>query len=279
MSRPPIRVDLHSHTLHSHARDTVGAMAAAAHARGLAVFGFSEHSLRPSGYLYPVDYQAKLEAGFPAYVNEVLEEKERYRGRMEVLLALEMDYMPDEEAFARKSVAAHPYAYVIGGLHFQGLWGFDFAAADWEPLSDDICRGMFVRYYEDLKRMAETGLFQIAAHPDLIKLFRKAAFDAWIRTDAARECVRAALVAIRDRGMAMEISSAALRKGLGEPYPGPVIMELAREVGVPVSFGSDAHACNDVAFGFDTLAAYAHRFGYTGSAVFRDRTMELRPFG
>ena len=151
----PVTVDLHSHTHHSHAKDTVTAMAASAHGRGMAIFGFSEHSLRPAGYVYPSDYQARLAAGFPSYIREVLAERDRYKGEMEVLLSLEMDYMPAEEDYARAAVSAQPYDYVIGGLHYQGYWGFDFTADDWSPLSDAACAGKFFRYYEDLARMAD----------------------------------------------------------------------------------------------------------------------------
>lgn len=275
----PVTVDLHSHTRYSHGKDTVPAMADAALAKGMAVFGFSEHSLRPAGYVYPRDYQARIEAGFPAYIREVLAERERHKGRMDVLLALEMDYMPAEEDYAREAVSAHPYDYVIGGLHYQGYWGFDYSADDWADLSDAACAGKFVRYYEDMVRMAETGMFQIAAHPDLVKLFRKETFSAWVKTPAAQDAVCAALTAVKRNGMAMEVSSAAIRKGLGEPYPGPVIMGLARDISLPISFGSDAHAAADVAFGFDVLAGYARKFGYAQSAVFRNRVMELRDFG
>lgn len=274
----PVTVDLHSHTHHSHGKDSVTAMAESARAKGMAIFGFSEHSLRPEGYLYPNDYQPRLEAGFPAYIREVMAERDRYKGRMEILLALEMDYMPAEEDYARAAVSAHPYDYVIGGLHYQGYWGFDYTADDWVSLSDAACAEKFARYYEDLTRMAETGMFQVAAHPDLVKMFRKETFNGWIETKAAQDIVCAALTAVKRNGMAMEISSAAIRKGLGEPYPGPVVMGIARDINLPISFGSDAHAVADVAFGFETLAEYARGFGYAKSAIFRNRVMELRDF-
>ena len=273
-----IPFDYHSHTAHSHAKDTVPAMAAAAFDKGLEIFGFSEHSPRPAAYRYPDDYGPRLEAGFPAYVAEVRAEKERYAGRMDILFGLEMDYFPEEEAFVRASVAAYPYEYCIGSVHFQGLWGFDHAAADWAPLSDGACADIFSRYYRDQKQMAETGLFQIAGHPDLVKLYRKATFDAWMGTPEAQDVVRETLAAMKAAGMAMEVSSAAIRKGLGEPYPGPVIMRLAREMDLPVVFGSDCHAVADVAHGLEDLAAYAQRFGYTQSAYFRGKTMQLQPF-
>ena len=273
-----IPVDQHSHTLHSHAKDTVADMAASAFDKGLEVFGFSEHSPRPKAYNYPNDYRDKLAASFPDYILEVLAEKERYKGRMEILLGLEMDYIPSEEAFVREAAHAYPYEYIIGSVHFQGLWGFDYAAADWEPLSEATRGDMFIRYYRDQKRMAETGLFQIAGHPDLIKLFCKPSFDRWLQTSGAQNIVRETLAAFKANNMGMEVSSAAIRKGLGEPYPGPVIMRIARELDLPIVLGSDTHAVADVAFGLDELAAYAQEFGYTQSVFFSNKTMHTKLF-
>ncbi len=273
-----ITVDLHSHTLHSHAKDTAAAMAAAACEKGLLTFGLSEHSLRPRGYVYPSDYQPRLEAGFPAYLAEAREERQRYASRMQVLLALEMDYMPAEAEYARAMSTAQPYDYVIGGLHFLGHWGFDHSASDWQNLSEAACADHFAQYYRDLAHMCRSGLFQIAAHPDLVKIFRKDAFHAWIAAPEALNLAREALAAMKENDMAMEVSSAALRKGLGEPYPCPALMEIARDIGLPVAFGSDAHRAEDVAYGFDQLAAYARAYGYTESVYFTGRVMQRRSF-
>ena len=274
----PITVDLHNHTQYAHGKDSAEAVAASAFAKGVKIFGFSEHSLRPEGYVYPSDYQPKLLDNFPSYIAEVIAERERYAGCMQILLALELDYMVAEESYAKTIVVAESYDYVIGGLHFQDTWGFDFSSAEWENLSDDVCYDHFFRYYQDLTSMSQTGLFQIAAHPDLIKLFRKDTFKTWIKKPEAQKAAYVALAAMKKNGMAMEISSAALRKGLGEPYPCREIMGLARDMGLPVSFGSDSHAASDVAYAFDALAAYASEFGYTHSAVFENRTMRLLPF-
>jgi histidinol-phosphatase (PHP family) len=274
-----ITADLHSHSLYSHARDSVAAMAAFAYAKGLKIFGLSEHSPRPNGYSYPKDYQEQLVAGFPSYVAEVFEEKKRYASRMSVLLALEMDYMPDEEAYAKQCVAAYPYDYIIGGLHFLGAWGFDWSICDWETLSEETKQEHFIRYYRDLRRMAECRLFQIAAHPDLVKLFCKESFAKWVKAAEAQVHIRETLGAMKEAGMVMEISSAAIRKGLGEPYPCREVMEIARELELPISFGSDAHTTEDVAYGFATLAAYAGEYEYAKSAVFHAKKLSFCEFG
>lgn len=65
-----------------------------------------------------------------------------------------------------------------------------------------------------MKKMAESGLYDIVAHPDLIKIFSVNEFHDWLARPDSMELVRDALRAARDAGMAMEISSAGLRKPL-----------------------------------------------------------------
>ena len=272
-----IRVDLHSHTKASHGRDSVADMALAAAERGLAVFGFSEHSPRPLGYDYPSEYREHLNAAFPTYLAEVRALRQGTApGGISVRLGLEMDWLEAEPSFMTRVVQAEDYDYVIGGVHFLGTWGFDAAKEDWDTLTDAGCHANYAAYFATLAAMGRSGLVQIAAHPDIIKLFSVNRFRAWLEADAHLDQVRDALVALRDNGVAMEISSAGLRKPCHEIYPGPRIMRLAADLGLAITFGSDAHSTEQVAQAFDQLAAYAHSFGYTHSRVFTKG--ESRPF-
>ena len=276
---PCIRADVHAHTWHSHGQASVDDMYHAARDKGLSVFGFSEHSPRPEGYAYPSDYQEKLNKRFNQYVREVREAAGRGEDEgMTVLLGLEVDYIPGKEDYARTLCASHPFDYIIGGLHFQGTWGFDFTADDWAPLAEEARFAAYRRYYDDLAAMCQTGLFHIAAHPDLIKLFSVESFTRWLGTDEALPSVRQALTSMKDNGVIMEISSAGLRKPCKEIYPGPRIMALAAEFALPVSFASDAHCTNTPAYAFDELARYAAAFGYTHSSVVRKGKAMTLPF-
>ncbi|MDR2727004.1 MAG: histidinol-phosphatase, partial [Deltaproteobacteria bacterium] len=102
----------------------------------------------------------------------------------------------------------------------------------------------------------------------LIKIFSVDDFHAWLTGDTF-DLVRDALMAVRDAGMAMEVSSAGLRKPCAEIYPCPAIMRLAADLRVPIAFASDAHASDQIAYAFPELAAYAASFGYGDSLVFR----------
>jgi histidinol-phosphatase (PHP family) len=240
----------------------------AAAQRGLKIIGFSEHSPRPNGYVYPSDYQEKLISEFPDYVREVAEMATvGSREGITVALGLEVDYIPGQEAFADSLRKAYPFDYIIGGLHFQRSWGFDFAAADWEAMRLDEKYNAYARYYLDLAAMCRTGMFHIAAHPDLIKLFSVETFRAWLDTKGALPVILTALAAMKEHGVIMEVSSAGLRKPCREIYPCPLIMRLSADMELPISFASDAHCVNTPAYAFDELARYAAAFGYTHSQV------------
>ncbi len=263
-----ITVDVHAHTHYSHARDGVADMARAAKAAGLSVFGFSEHSPRPAGRDYPEEYRTRLQRGFADYVAEVLALREASRHKSpRILFGLEVDWFDDELPYIRELTTSLPYDYLIGGLHFLGTWGFDFTEDDWSGLSLDECAVHYEAYYRSLAFMARSGLVHIMAHPDMIKVFSADRFRQWLRGDNL-DLVRDALVAVRDNGMAMEVSTGGLRKPCAEIYPGPVIMRLAADLGVPVSFASDAHSTAQIAWKFDELAAYAASFGYRESLFF-----------
>lgn len=273
-----IRADLHTHTRHSHALHSVAEMALAAREAGLEIFGISEHSPRPEDYIYPSDYQGKLLAGYADYIEEVQALCRASSPEFTTLLGLEIDFMPDELEFAQQAVAAHPFDYVIGGLHFQGKWGFDWSQAEWDAIAESERFKIYARYYEDLSALIESGLAQIIAHPDLIKIFSRESFDRWLDTPEAESALRRAFGLLRERGLIMEISSAGLRKPCAEIYPGPRIMRLAAELGLKVCLSSDAHATNQIAFAFDQLEAYAREYGYAESWIVAGKRGKAIPF-
>ncbi|MCG8529864.1 MAG: histidinol-phosphatase [Desulfovibrionales bacterium] len=272
-----ISVDTHIHTAYSHGKATPEEMFAAAVAKGISVFGFSEHSARPAGMDYPKEYRDHLAAHWDTYISKVTALKENTEN-VTVLLGIEMDWMEGNEKFIRDELAKQQYDYVLCGIHFLNNWGFDYSRHDWEQLSYAEHVAIYEKYYETMADMAATGLFDTIAHPDIIKIFSCDHFTKWIATPEAQQLVRTALTAVSKARMSMEISSAGLRKDCQEIYPCETIMEIARDLTLPITFGSDAHSTADVAFGFDKLEAHARKFGYTESVYFKNRTMHTRPF-
>ncbi|MGE4299616.1 MAG: histidinol-phosphatase [Desulfovibrionaceae bacterium] len=259
-------IDLHTHTRHSHGRDDARANVLAALDKGVDVLGFTEHAPRPAAYTYPSDYQDRLARNFPLYVAETRALQAEFAGRIDVLVGAEFDFFPGYEAHIAHAIAAHAFDFVLGSVHFLENWGFDFAARDWEDLDNEVLFADYRHYFSLMRQMASSGLFNVAAHLDLIKIFSIGAFTAWAATDTAQDCFCDVLEAMAAHNMALEISSAGLRKPCAAIYPCPRVMTLARAMDLPITFASDAHTARDIAHGFADLVAYARSFGY-GEAV------------
>lgn len=251
-------------------------MLAAAKEKGLSLIGFSEHSPRPQGFNYTHEYREQLEKLLPTYVKDVNALKKDKTCR--VLLGIEMDWLAGQEEFIQKACAANPYDYIIGSVHFIDHWGFDDGREAWENVSQEICEERYRAYFRAWKQMLSSGFFQIAAHPDLIKIYSVNQFAIWLQKPEATAIIRDCLETLRKNGMAMEISSAGLRKACAEIYPHPAIMRIAAELELDVSMASDAHCANDVGADFDKLAAYARSFGFARQTIFEGLAKTCLPF-
>jgi histidinol-phosphatase (PHP family) len=82
-----------------------------------------------------------------------------------------------------------------------------------------------------------------------------------------------------DGGVALELSTAGLRKPVGELYPAQPMLELAAEAGVPVALSSDAHTPQDLGAGYEQALAALDAAGIRQIAVFSRRARRLEPVG
>jgi histidinol-phosphatase (PHP family) len=112
---------------------------------------------------------------------------------------------------------------------------------------------------------AESKLFEIIGHADLPKKFGHR---------PTRDCTplyEKFLSAAGKSGCAIELNTAGLRKDCREIYPSPEILRLAFQNGVPITFGSDAHAPGEVGMNFAEAVRLARSVGYTESCRFAGR--------
>lgn len=191
-----------------------------------------------------------------------------------VRLGIEVDYFPGREGAIRAVLARAPFDYAIGSVHWIGPWGFDLLDVEglWDGRDVDEA---YRAYFALLIRAARSGLFQIMAHPDLIKVMGhrpSAALDlAPLYAEAAR--------AFAAGGAAVEVSTAGFRKPVGELYPDPAFLHACRREGVPLSLASDAHRPEDVGLDFDRAAALARDCGYREVMTFAGGQGRAVPLG
>ena len=120
---------------------------------------------------------------------------------------------------------------------------------------------------------ARSGLYDDMAHPDLPKVFG----HRFPTTFADR--IDDLVAAIAETGVAIECSSAGLRKPVRELYPDPDWLARFCAAGVPVTLSSDAHTPDDVARDYPTAVAALRGAGYTTLTCFAGREPRQEPIG
>lgn len=257
-------VDLHNHTpLCHHATGTPMQYLEKAIENGCKYYGFSDHA--------PMDfdpkYRMKLEQmeTYEAWINEA---KAAYGSKINVLLGYEIDYL---KGHMKDAVLSRKCDYTIGSVHFLGDWGFDNPEFIGGFKNQDIDT-IWKHYFDAITSMAKTSLFDIVGHLDLIKIFK------FLPKTDIRLLAKEALDAIKSANMVVEINTAGFRKPIGEQYPSLALLEEVASRDIPITFGSDAHAVEQVGFMGDKAIELAKKLGYKKCAVFSNRERELINF-
>lgn len=244
----------------------------AAQEAGVAELGASEHIYRFSESLEIWDNPLWRE-----FASDDVDEYCAFvRGETDLRLGIEADFVPGREDRVASFLEARDWDYVVGSIHFLG----DAGALD-EERFDVWSSGMgpekvWSTYFTWLGELARTGSYDILAHPDLVKHWggRRPAPEGDLR-----RYYELAADGLAESKIAVEVSTAGLRKPVGELYPSREFLEMALEAGCPVALSSDAHRPEDVAAGYDQALEFLDSLGVTELAVFEGRRRRLLPIG
>ena len=260
--------DYHMHTpLCHHAVGDPTELAATAVARGLDEIGFSEHSPMPKD---DFDNWHLYDRDFETYIASV-EKAQREFPQLKIRVALEVDYIPGHEEWIQKLATRYPWDYFIGSVHYiSESWDIDNPTKLSEWRKRDPWE-VWSAYFDRLTMAAESGLFEIIGHADLPKKF------CFVPQQDCTPLFQKLVNAMKQQGMAYELNTAGLRKDCKEIYPCPALVKLAASAGIPITFGSDAHAPGEVGAEFEAARALAKSAGYTQTCRFNRRQRELIP--
>jgi histidinol-phosphatase (PHP family) len=245
---------------------------AAAAAAGIEELGVSEHVYR---------FREALELWrHPFWAQNAHDDLDAYCefvGGTPLRLGIECDFIPGAEERTASLLEERDFDYVVGSVHFvgEGAAAVDDTAWDvWEPDGnpDEVWR----RYFEALAGCARSGLFDILAHPDLVKVWGSA---RPLPERDLRAYYEPAVEAIAESGIAVEISTAGLRKPVGEIYPARGFAEMCVEAGAAFALSSDAHLPQQVGFEYGAAVELLEQLGVEEICVFEGRRRRLAPLG
>jgi len=178
-----------------------------------------------------------------------------------IRVGLEIDYYPHQLAEIKKKVNSYNFDYVIGSVHYIGDWMFDADKYKDKFTHWDIDE-LYGQYLNLVAGAAQTGLFPLLGHLDLIKIFgyrpTKSLYDTfWPYLQQLKKC-----------GVVVELNTNGWYKPVGELYPQPELLQMCYEANIPITLSSDAHFPQQVGRDVDKALEIARKIGYNKIAVF-----------
>ncbi|WP_018290292.1 histidinol-phosphatase HisJ family protein [Verrucomicrobium sp. 3C] len=243
------------HRLHPYSRELLDPWSVAARKKGIQEFAITDHDRYHAG----VDFDR---------FREWREENDDLTIRM----GIELDNDPQSSdaglAWVRRNW--DKLDFVLGSVHFLGDWPFDRAGED-VGFSRQPIEEIYREYAAALWKLVERGWIDCLAHLDLIKIFGfrpKNDFLGYFEE---------ILLLVRERDLALEISTAGWRKPVGEAYPDEAILWRAREMGIPFTLASDAHSCFQIGEDYERLSDLLERLQIREVALFKGHQRRIVP--
>jgi histidinol-phosphatase (PHP family) len=239
--------------------------------RGITELGVSEHVYR---------FRAALDIWeHPFWRRYAHDDLDAYcafvREETDLRLGIEMDFVPGREDRIANVLDGRDWDYVVGSVHFlrdHAVDAEDYSV--WE--SGQSPEKVWRHYFETLAEAAGTGLYDIMSHPDLVKVWGRA---APVPDGDLRRYYEPAVEAFADSGVAVELSTAGWRKPVGEQYPSLPFLEMVVDAGCPIALSSDAHEPEQLGFEYERAVELLHDAGVREIAVFERRERRLEPLG
>ena len=243
-----------AHRLQRYSQELLQPWVDSARAKGLRDIAFTDHDRYRDG----VDF----------------DEIDRLRERnpdVRIRAGIELDNDPETGAGGLKWVETHwdRLDFVLGSVHYlEAERMFDSLGEEGQFAGRDIDE-IYAGYFARVRAMASTGLVDCLSHLDLIKI------HGFRPRRAISQLVDSTLALIRERGLAIELSTAGWRKTVGEQYPSEAIIGLARQAGIPFTVASDAHSHVQQAENYPKLAELMGRMGIGAVCVYSAHRREI----
>lgn len=268
-----VRVNCHVHTIESDGAISPREVLERAEKEGISHLCFTDHFKVPSEVR---DYGDKR-GHSNEYYEELYSLREEFKGRIDVMIGLELDWIDGYEDWFINKLGDRRYDFLLGSVHHVRLRNGSFCRdgsfrKEWSSRDYEI----FIRdYFVEVQKMIRFGMIDSVAHLDG---FRKGLEDdSILEAEWYRELVRETLELMKERSVCLELNASGWWR-LEEQFPMSWIIEEAVRMGVEFTVGNDFHRLEfcDVSSGLDRAIGVLKGFGCEEIIIFKGR--ERVPF-
>lgn len=237
----------------------------------LKVLGFSAHAPVP----FPSSWNLPLEK-YPEYKETVGKLKSEFRGLLEIICGLEIDYIPELWPEMKDYLDPASLDFFLGSVHFidtfadGSRWTIDGSNDEfmrgWEGIFGKDSHAVVRKFFGYTRQMIETMKPPVIGHLDKIKMqYRPGCFVSEFDPVYRKEMLET-LRAIEAAGSIVEVNTRGMyRRNETALYPGFWVLQEMAKMNVPVVISSDAHRPNEIIQLFDYAAAELYKAGYRTS--------------
>ncbi|KAH6890587.1 Polymerase/histidinol phosphatase-like protein [Thelonectria olida] len=268
---------MHSHSgqfCPGHAKDQLEDILKHAVAVGYKTIGLTEHMPRyEERDLYPEELDdpkaslAVLPPRHDAYLAEAQRLQRKYASQIHVLVGFEAEFIRPAFTPRVQELSAHPAVdFFIGSVHHVHGVPIDYEKAMFlraKELSGGSEERLYEDYYDLQHEMLRALTPRVVGHFDLIRLLSDEPERDVKNWPGVWERVVRNLRLAAEQGGWLEVNSAALRKGLAEPYPGRIIAQEWLKMGGKFTFSDDSHGIAQVATNYARQVTYLESLGVT----------------
>ncbi|HOY30516.1 MAG TPA: histidinol-phosphatase [Bacteroidales bacterium] len=243
--------------------------------QGFVVLGFSAHAPLPIETAWNLA-QSDLEP----YCAEITRLKEKYKDEIEVLLSLEIDYIPGVSKDVLSYKKQYGLDYTIGAVHLvknpdnNELWFIDGPESNFDRgvkniFKNDI-RQAVECYFTVLNEMIKTQKADIIAHFDKVKMNNRQRYfhekDNWYQN-----LLRKTIEIIAQSKSIVEVNTRGIYTGKCDSlYPGTDVLKQCFEMDIPLTINSDAHKPADINSYFAETEQILKDIGYKSIRIYKN---------
>lgn len=235
---------------------------------------------------------SKVEAGqttqslfsiFDAYYIEARRLQKAYEQSIHIFVGLEVDWIrPSSKQFIERLLVEHQFDLFIGSVHHVHAVPIDYDHVLYEKaraLCGSTEESIFQAYFDAQLDMLQSLKPPVVGHFDLIRLKSDDPAGSFQRWESVWHKVLRNLEYIAGYGGILELNSAALRKGMSEPYPKAEICKVSLlyalkintpnegqaflEKGGMFTLSDDSHGVDQVGYGYDKVLRFVEEVGIT----------------
>lgn len=269
-----MKVSFHNHSTYSDGDNTLGEMAQAAYENGFTHFAFTDHLFIPGQ-----DWTLQPDK-FTEYVEEINILKEKYHGKMKIISGIEADWsIGGALAGEYYKKIAEMVDMTVGSVHVLKGNDFYYCIDSREEYYEKGIKENFGGNVDDMLReffMLEEEIAcvlkpDLMAHVDIIRLNNY--MDKYFSSDSSlyEELAESLARKMKENNMVTEVNGGgAYRRGWEIYYPGNTLLNMFRELDVPITIGLDAHSVDMTDSYYDISLKKIVDSGYKHIAVFEN---------